>query len=504
MAREKKRTTGSALTQILVVVLALLILAGALGGWWTSAFRRGGRIAPGVTIEGIPVGGLTAAEAHAKLAAEWPGARPRIIRLACGPDTWDKPAEELGIRTRLDKAVAEALEVGRRGDLFDGAVELLSVRLRGRDVRVPIETDEEKLRTAVANLARQINRPPVDARVHVVNGEVQILPEKVGRRVDVEASAKAIAALATDPTRSQVELVVHTAQPSVKAADLREFDAVLAEYSTPFDAAKEARTHNLRLGIAKVNETVLLPGQRFSLNAALGPRLASHGWLEAPTFVNGEVVDTPGGGVCQIATTLYNAALLAGLQITERHAHSRPVTYVPRGRDATVAWGGPDLRFVNNLSKPILILGWTTSNRLYVRIIGSAKDKTDVELLRTGVETIPAGYKEISDPSLPPGKKALEQKGHDGARATLIRVIGRDGKEIKREVLHTDYYAPRPKVVRVGPALPPPTSPSQPGAAPTQSARPPSQTESVSATPSASRSASSTSRPGAPNPAGRR
>lgn len=471
MARKKKRTTGSTLTKIVIPVLTAALLAAAVGGWWSLAFRRSDRLAPGVRIEGVPVGGLSGAEAMSKLSMEWPGARPRIIRLSCGADTWDKPAEELGINVRLDTAIAEALKVGRRGNLLDTAVELLSVRFRGRDVRVPVEVDEERLRAAIAELARVVNRPPADARVHVVNGEVQIVPEKVGRMVDVEASAKAVAAAATNPTQSQVELVVHTAQPAIKADDLRGFDTVLAEYSTPFDAAKEKRTHNLRLGIAKVNETVLLPGQSFSLNEALGPRLASRGWQEAPTFVNGEVVNTPGGGVCQIATTLYNAALLAGLKITERHAHSMPVAYVPRGRDATVAWGGPDLRFVNNLSHPILILGWTAGNRLYVRIIGSKEDKVEVELVRSGVETIPAGHKEVPDPSLPPGKKVVERRGHAGARATLIRVIKRDGEEVKREVLHTDYYAPQPKVVRVGPALPPAVT-SRPVAGEAQPARP--------------------------------
>lgn len=464
MARAKKRTTGSTVTRPLAAILGALTLAVAAGGWWTSAFRRGDRIAPGVSIEGVPVGGLTAADARSRVAAEWPGARPRIIRLTCGADVWDRPAEELGIYVRLDKAITEALAIGRHGDLFDGAVELLSARFRGQNLQVPIEVDEQKLRDALERLAREINRLPTNARVHVINGEVEIVPEKVGRKLDIEASARAVAAAATDPTRSQVELVVRTAQPAIKAADLRGFDTVLAEYSTPFDAAKEKRTHNLRLGIAKVNETVLLPGQSFSLNEALGPRLASRGWQEAPTFVNGEIVNTPGGGVCQIATTLYNAALLAGLKVTERHAHSMPVTYVPRGRDATVAWGGPDLRFVNNLSQPILILGWTAGNRLYVRIIGSKEDKVDVELLRSGVETMPAGYKEIPDPSLPPGKKVVEKNGHAGARATLTRVVKRDGQEIKREVLHTDFYAPQPKVVRVGPTGPPAAGPSQPAA----------------------------------------
>ncbi|MCX7599688.1 MAG: VanW family protein [Armatimonadetes bacterium] len=448
--------------RFLAVILGATVLAAAAGGWWTSAFRRGDRIAGGVSIEGVPVGGLTATEAHSRMAAEWPGARPRILRLVYGPDSWSKPAEELGIHVRLDKAIAEALAVGRRGDFVDGAIDLLSARLRGLNIEVPTETDEEKLLAALEELAREVNRPPADARVRVINGEVEIVPEKVGRKLDVDASAKAVATVAADLTRSQVELVVRTAEPSIKAADLRGFDAVLAEFSTPFDAAKEKRTHNLRLGIAKINETVVLPGQSFSLNQALGPRLASRGWQEAPTFVNGEIVDTPGGGVCQIATTVYNAALLAGLKITERHAHSRPVTYVPSGRDATVAWGGADLRFVNNLSHPILLVGWTTASRLYVRIIGAKEDKVEVELLRSNVESIPAGYKEIPDPSLPPGKKVVERKGYSGARAVLIRVIKRDGQEMKREVLHTDYYAPQAKVVRVGPAPSQKGLPTQP------------------------------------------
>lgn len=234
------------------------------------------------------------------------------------------------------------------------------------------------------------------------------------------------------------------------------FQTVLARYSTPFNPGREQRTHNLRLAMGMVNQKVVRPGERFSANAVIGERLEEKGYKSAPIFLEGEVVPSTGGGVCQVASTLYNAALLANLQVNERHHHSRPVDYCPSGRDATLYYGQYDLKFTNTLKHPILIFGWIEGSRLHAAIIGHNDDKYEVELIRSDISTIGYQTKEVADPELEEGKREVEKPGRSGAKATLTRVVKKDGKEIARKVLHHDTYAPQTEVVRVGTKKPEP------------------------------------------------
>ncbi len=437
---------------VAAAVVAGAVVAAAAAGLSAYRFRASNRIAAGVRIEGIDVGGLTRQEAVERLRVQWAATLPRKIVLVAGEDSWPMEPERLGVKLDIEKAVDEAMAVGRSGSLWDTVV--TGIRLRGNavDIRVPVAIDRGRLRRALVELAPQIERQPRDARVHVVDGKVEIEPEQAGRSLDIQGSIDKLAAALSDPHTERVELALHIQQPAVKAEELRDLDCVLGQYATKFNPAQRNRTHNLKLAASVVNETVIMPGQEFSLNEALGPRIIDRGYKNAPTYINGRSVPTPGGGVCQIATTIYNAALLAGLEITERHHHSKPVPYCPTGRDATVYYGALDLRFRNNLAHPILLLCWVEGNKLHASIVGSHEDKLDVKLVRSNLAHWPRPVKEIADPTLPPGKKVVEEKGNDGYRATLTRIISKDGQVIKKEVLHTDVYPARPKVVRVGAA----------------------------------------------------
>jgi vancomycin resistance protein YoaR len=438
------------------VGLTALMLLGLLSAfWWSYRFRTGDRIAPHVKIEGLEVGGLRRADAVALLRQRWAAARPSALVLVGPEGQWRLARQQLGERLRIDQAVEQALRLGRRGPWWNTLLTQARLLWAPINIRVTAEVDRGQLEAALRAIARQINREPVNARVKVVDGQVRIIPEQPGRLLDLAASEQRLAAALTDPHCQRVVLVVRTAQPTIRADDLRHFDTILSEYSTPFNPNQRSRSHNLRLGISLVHETVLLPGQEFSLNAALGPRVRERGYRDAPTIVDGKMIDTPGGGVCQIATTLYNAALLAGLEVVERHHHSRPIAYCPAGRDAAVVYGGQDLRFRNNGKYPLLLLGWVRSGRLYVRIVGNHEDKVDVELQRSGLQTMPPPRKEIQDPLLAPGQRVVEQEGRAGLRVTLSRIIRRDGQLVKHEVLHTDVYAPEARIVRVGPPRPP-------------------------------------------------
>ena len=145
---------------------------------------------------------------------------------------------------------------------------------------------------------------------------------------------------------------------------------VLATYTTKASSQANRNT-NLSLACKAINGIILYPGQTFSYNQTLGKRTAAKGYKEANTYYNGEVVESLGGGICQVSSTLYWCAMHADLQIVERANHSLPVSYIPKGMDATVSWGGPDLKFKNDSDYPIKIVATSNKGNVTVRILGT-------------------------------------------------------------------------------------------------------------------------------------
>lgn len=134
---------------------------------------------------------------------------------------------------------------------------------------------------------------------------------------------------------------------------------IISSYTTTYDPTHR-RAINIGLAASNIDGTVVQPGQEFSFSNTVGPRTAANGFVMAPTYVGTETVDGMGGGICQVSSTAYAAMLQGGIQASERHPHSRPVTYIPEGMDATIVGGYKDLRFVNTYGYPIIINAWVT------------------------------------------------------------------------------------------------------------------------------------------------
>ncbi|MFO7947375.1 MAG: VanW family protein [Armatimonadota bacterium] len=437
-----------------LVALAALVVVAIAGGITlviaARNFVQGDEIATNVSIAGVDVGGMTQADALETLHTQWVPSLPSEVTLQYpGGDTRISP-EELGVRLRLKQAVAAAYRVGREGDLYRQVRAYISMHNHGVDIPVECEVDETSLRKVLVELSETVNRSPKDADVEIEGDNVTVTPGVVGRTLEVDESQAMLREKLRDPRCKTADLIVRTEQPAITEEELSHFETVLAKYHTPFNINRRDRTHNLRLAMSIVNETVLKPGEEFSLNEYVGPRLTEKGYRAAPIFLRGEVVPSTGGGVCQVASTLYNVALLANLKVTERHHHSRPVDYTPSGRDATVYYGQLDLKFKNTLKHPILIVGYIDGSNLHARIIGAKEDDYDVELVRSGLSKIGYGTKEKEDPELEEGKREVETNGRSGHTATLTRIVKKDGEVIKKEVLHRDVYGAQTEIVRVG------------------------------------------------------
>lgn len=229
----------------------------------------------------------------------------------------------------------------------------LDLKTIGYDGENVSTVDENQLRLWLEEVRKQVDVEPKNADVTYFGQEIK--PEQMGRKMDVEKVEtwlKNLNLLMNKPhTIPTIPL-----EPEVTTEDLQKVDqALVGKYTTKFDPGNVNRTINIKLASKSINNLVLLPGEEFSFNKVVGQRTAARGYKSAPVIVKGEYSEGIGGGICQVSSTLYNSVDEAGLKITRRVSHSREVTYVPPGRDATVSWGGPDFRFKNNLDKPVLI-----------------------------------------------------------------------------------------------------------------------------------------------------
>ena len=452
MSNEGRRKIVKRVIIALGIVVALAVAAVVLLAVSAQQFQAADEIATNVRIAGIDVSGLTSTEAQAELESQLLPSLPTDVDLLHPNGTQTISREELGVAALPAEAVSGAMRVGRTG----GLLERIQTRMRlwryGHDVPIPVWVDQRRLRQTLEEIAAQIDCEPADAQVRVTDDQqVEKVPGRVGVTLQIDESQAVLQQALADPFRRTVELVVIAQPPSISTEDLQNIEVVLASYSTPFNPGQIDRTHNLRLAIARVSNTVLQPNEELSLNETVGPRLAKAGYRTAPIFRENEVVPEIGGGVCQVDSTIYNSALLANMEMIERHHHSRTVVYCPAGQDATVYYGQLDMQFKNSLNHPILILGGVKGNRLWVSILGKAEDDYDVKLIRTGLRHSGYATKEVPDPELEEGKREIETEGRSGVSVTLIREIrSKDGELVDRQTMHNDVYPPQTKIVRVG------------------------------------------------------
>jgi vancomycin resistance protein YoaR len=237
----------------------------------------------------------------------------------------------------------------------------------------------------------------------------------------------------------------------------------LSKLHTSFSSSNANRRNNVTLCSNAINGQVLMPGAVFSFNDVVGIRTPERGYLEAGAYVSGKLVESIGGGICQVSSTLYNAALQANLKITSRRNHSITVGYLPVGLDATVNWGTIDLAFENNTDYPIQIQMWVeNTTTLYAAIIGTKTDSTKVVMETEVLENIPYGITENINPLMAPGAKPRTvTSGHNQMKVDTYRVIqDSNGKELSRTLESHNTYRMMNRVVEI----PPPTedAPSTP------------------------------------------
>ncbi|NLW21896.1 MAG: hypothetical protein GXY88_01355 [Tissierellia bacterium] len=236
----------------------------------------------------------------------------------------------------------------------------------------------------------------------------------------------------------------------LKAKEENNTPVLMAAFCAVLIDPLPGESYNVKLAAKSLAGTVVGPQEIFSQNTTLGPYTQSRGYRLGASFAGPNIVQTEGGGVCKIATTLYNLAVLCDLEIIERYNHSMPVNYVPYGQDATVAYGYKDFRFKNNKDFPILIWTQVIGHRLYMGFYGQEKAPL-VEWHHNITNRVEAPTHIRINPDLKEGEERILIKGIDGARVESLVTIKYEDGTIKTKNLGVSQYLPLPHVIEKGP-----------------------------------------------------
>ena len=349
----------------------------------------------GITVNAVPIGGMTMDEATAALgAANTNLTAQRVVQLVYDNKLFPLDLTNIPFTTDLNSVLAEAYKLGKTGDYAAMKAETEDVKTNGRAFTLTLSYDQTALATSITQIAAQIDTPAKDATVTGIDETTHALlitDEVVGQAVDQTALIQQITASILSGSKTPIQIPIAVTQPTLTKATMQGQFVMRGSATTDFSSSTSERKYNVRKGAKLINGTVLKPGETFSTNDTLGVRSKGNGWKEANAYESGAVVPQYGGGVCQLSTTLYNATVKSDLEIVFRRNHSMPVAYIKEGLDATINSVGNiiDFKFSNNTSSDILIIGYTTSaNKLTFEIWGMPFDTTEYDEIKLTSELV--------------------------------------------------------------------------------------------------------------------
>ena len=314
-------------------------------------------------------------------------------------------------------------------------------------IEIPVETKTPQ-EIDVDKIHSEIYQEPKDA--YYTKEPFTVYPEVEGIDFDVEKAKEIIAAEVKD--EYVIDLIITKPKVTLEDIGTEAFPDRLSTFSTRYNAADKDRTTNLVLACKKLNGKVIMPGETFSYNETLGPRTYAAGYRNGKIYENGQVVDGLGGGICQISSTLYNAALMSDMEIVERRNHQFVTSYVDEGRDATVVYGLTDFKFKNTRKYPIRIVASASGGVATISIFGIKEaDREYTYSFRTEtISTIPYTTKYVEDSSLTAGREVVTQNGTNGLVCKTYMTKMLNGKVVSTKLLSTDTYSAMQRIVKRG------------------------------------------------------
>lgn len=353
---------------------ALLFCCFLLFGGSVSA-KEEERIKTGVYAGEINLSGMTKAEAEAAVEEYVQGLEAvEITLVAAAQHQVTVTAGELGITWSNPELTEEAVTLGTHGNVVQRYKVLKDLEHENKVFPIEVSFDLQAINDVLTNKCSRYDQKAVNVSLKRENGVFEVVEGQIGYALDVETSIDVINDYLTgewDFTPCTIVLDVAIQQPKGSAEELAEVKDVLGTFTTSYKTSRAARSANVENGCQLINGITLYPGEEFSTYQTVAPFSEANGYYMAGSYVSGKVVDSLGGGICQVSTTLYNAVLKAELDVTERYNHSMIVSYVDPSADAAIAESsGKDFKFVNNQEYPIYIEGVTQDKKITFTIYG--------------------------------------------------------------------------------------------------------------------------------------
>lgn len=438
--KKKKILIGVVAAVVVVICVAFAIIAAPL------TTLKEGQIHAGVFLGPVDVSNLTEAEAEAKVLDYINEYEKGKIAFKVGQEEKDFNADELKIQWTDKEAVKAAYKVGREGSIFSRYNVLKALEKEKVVIPVKLSYDEEATNKMIGQMAKEFNNEAQDASIRRENGKFVIEEGKEGIVLDEEAAKTVIEEYfgsKWNVDERQVELPATIQQPKGSVEELQKIQDCIGSYKT-YCGFGESRVQNIVNGTKRINGHVIYPGETFSANAAMEPYDAQNGYVLGGAYENGTVVQSYGGGICQVSSTLYNAALLAEIEIAERSPHSMMVGYVQPSMDAAIAGTWKDLKIKNNFDVPIYIEGYVKDGYVNFNLYGkeTRSSSRKIEFISETISSTPAGTTIEQSADFPVGYFEQKQGPHTGLKARLWKVVYENGKEVSRtEVNNSEYRA---------------------------------------------------------------
>ncbi len=405
----------------------------------------------------ISVGGMTQEEAKAAVEEYVEGLQSEIITLQAGKNTVQVPVAQMGLSWGNEEIVTEAVGLGKSGNLITRYKAMKDLENQDKIYELAFQVDKSKVTKMLENNSEVLNTEAVNAGLTRENNQFNVIPGSQGVTVNIEESAEILEkyfSLEWKGGSDSVEIVADVVDPKGTEEELGKVKDLLGGFNTSYSSSGAGRSKNVENGANKINGSVIYPGDSFSVYEAVSPFNPENGYELAGSYENGTTVDTYGGGICQVSTTLYNAVIRAELEVTERFNHSMIVGYVDPSADAAIAGTYKDLKFVNNTKAPIYIEGYTSGRSIYFNIFGEeTRDANrEVSFVSETLSTTEPGTQYQAAPGSPIGSISQVQSSHTGYTAQLWKVVTVNGVEQSREIFNKSTYKASPRIVAVGTA----------------------------------------------------
>lgn len=454
-----KRATKKSKRIVLVggVVLGVILLA-FLGIYFTLRHKVNqvpdDRIHNNIFIDKVDVSGMNAEEAKTAVEKKLAEYKAISVSLIAEDVQADVLLDELGFQMKgLDKLVEEAVSYGKSGGVWSRYSTMKDLEEEEKVIEATFGVDAKAVEKTIAEKLPELGNAAKDATITRENGAFVVTDEEKGVAVDADKSVEVIEAYFNQEwayDTGSITLVTKVDEPKVTRAQLETIQDVLGTFTTNCGVGG-GRVQNIKTGAGHINGKVLMPGEEYSANAAMEPYTIENGYAEAGSYENGKVVQSMGGGICQVSSTLYNAVILAELEIVERAAHSMLVSYVEPSMDAAIAGDFKDLKFKNNLDTPVYIEGYVEGRYITFTIYGkeTRPEGRKIEFVSEVVSSTPASKKFVaSGDSL--GTITKASSGYTGMKAKLWKVVYENGTEVSRKVVNNSTYRASEAVYNVG------------------------------------------------------